>query len=123
MQFALRWLLRSPTKHGKRTVLLSDAQVVRGAIAKGRSSAQSLQQELMRIAALQMAGDRLLKLIYVQSEDNPADARSRGAVRRRRQQRSCVHVSRKLVDKRERGLTGVRKQGTWCCYPARPAED
>ena len=36
----------------------------------------------MRISALVLAGDLLLKLVYVPSEDNPADAPSRGIVRK-----------------------------------------
>ena len=64
----------------------------------------------MRVAALQLAGDLLLKLVYVPSEDNPADAPSRGVVRRWRQRRSCVHVSRKLIDKRVQDFASARKQ-------------
>ena len=94
---ALRWFLRSSTRHGKRMVLLVDAPAVKGAVAKGRSSAPSLRLEVMRIAALQMAGGILLKLVYVPSEDNPADAPSRGVVRRWRPHRDCIAHSKKQV--------------------------
>lgn len=40
----LRWLLRSPGKHGKRVAALVDAQAVIGALAKGRSSAPTLRR-------------------------------------------------------------------------------
>ena len=51
----------------------------------------------MRIAALQMAGGILLKLVYVPSEDNPADAPSRGVVRRWRPHKDCISLSKKQV--------------------------
>ena len=110
VQLALRWLLRSPAKHGRRTVFLVDAKAVAGAIVKGRSSAPTLRRELMRIAALQLAGDILLKVVYVPSEDNPADAPSRGVVRRWRGHRSCVPVSKKRLAQRERDLSSAHKQ-------------
>ena len=81
---ALRWVLRSTERHGRRTVLLIDAQAVLGAIARGRSSAPSLRRAVMRTAAYAIGGDLLLHLIYVPSEDNPADAPSRGVGGRRR---------------------------------------
>ena len=97
IQRALRWLLRTTKRHSRRTVLLVDAQAVRGAVAKGRSSAPCLRREVTRIAALQLAGDLLLKLVYVPSEDNPADAPSRGVVRRWRKRRSCTAKSKKRL--------------------------
>ena len=78
-------------------VLLVDAQAVLGAVAKGRSSSPSLQREIMRIAALQLVGGILLKLVYVPSEDNPADAPSRGVVRRWRPRKNCIAQSKKQV--------------------------
>ena len=110
VQLALRWLLRSAARHGRRTVLLVDAQAVKGAVAKGRSSSLYLRREIMRIGALQLAGDLLLKLVYVPSEDNPADAPSRGIVRRRRQRLSCTVDSKRLTEKRARDLASVKKQ-------------
>ena len=73
----LKWFLRAPSRHGKRVPFLVDAKAVLGAAAKGRSSAPSLRNEIRRIGAHVLAGNLLLKLVYVPSEDNPADAPSR----------------------------------------------
>ena len=90
VRLALRWYLRSVARHGTRMVLLVDAQAVLGAVSKGRSSSASLRREIMRIAALQLVGGLLLKLVYVPSEVNPADAPSRGIVRRWRARKGCI---------------------------------
>ena len=78
----LKWLLRSPGRHGKRTPVLIDALTVLGAAAKGRSSAPSIRHEIREISALILAGNLLFRPVYIPSEDNPADAPSRGIVRR-----------------------------------------
>ena len=72
----------------RRLVLLVDAQAVLFACAKGRSSAPTLRFELGRIAALSLAGNGLVRFIYVPSEYNPADAPSRGIVSK--QQRALL---------------------------------
>ena len=82
ISLALRWLLRSPRKHATRVPLLCDAQAVLHAAVKGRSSAPTFRYELRRIAALSLAGDILVRYIYVPSACNPADAPSRGLQRR-----------------------------------------
>ena len=87
---AVKWVLQSPQRHAKRTVVLIDAQAVCGAFAKGRSSSALFGRELRRLAALCVAGDLWLRVLYVPSEDNPADAPSRGIVRRWRARGSCV---------------------------------
>jgi len=74
----LRWLLRRSSRHGKRTTLLVDALAVRGAIAKGRSSAPTFRVPMRRIAAQVLAGDLAIKLVYVPTEQMPADKGSRG---------------------------------------------
>ena len=51
----------------------------------------------MRIAALQLVGGLLVKLVYVPSEDNPADAPSRGIVRRWRKRANCMARSKKQL--------------------------
>ena len=48
---ALRWTLRSVARHSRRTTFLIDARTVLGAVAKGHSSAASLQREVMWIGA------------------------------------------------------------------------
>ena len=119
VQLALRWILRSVSRHGKRTVLSVDAQAVKGAVARERSSSASLRREIMRIGALQLAGDLLLKLVYVPSEDNPADAPSRGIVRRRRPRPSCVVSSKRLTEKQARDRASVLRQrqpGVRCAH-------
>ena len=82
VSLGLRWLLRSTGRHARRTTILIDAQSVLGAVRKGRSSAPSLKRELRFIGALILGGDLLVRCLYVPSEDNPADAPSRGVVRK-----------------------------------------
>lgn len=83
---ALRWLLRAASRHSRRTLFLIDAQTVLGAVAKGRSSAPTIRRDTMRVAALLLAGDVQPYYAYAPSEDNPADAPSRGIMRRWRRQ-------------------------------------
>ena len=78
----VEWLLRSVARRSCRVPVLVDAKTVLCAAAKGRSSSPGLLRILRRLAALVFAGDLLLRLVYVPSEDNPADAPSRGVVRR-----------------------------------------
>jgi hypothetical protein len=47
------------------------------AIAKGRTSSLSLQQELRPLCALLLASSQWLALAYVETSDNPADKPSR----------------------------------------------
>ena len=94
VSLSLRWLLRSVHRHSKRTVLLVDATAVCGALAKGRSSSPTLKHELRRIAALAIAGDLWIRVVYIPSEDNPADAPSRGIVRKWRT-KQCLKASAK----------------------------
>ena len=51
-------------------------------------SAPTLRREIRRIGAYVLAGDLLLKPVYIPSEDNPGDAPSRGIVRRWRSRRT-----------------------------------
>ena len=78
----LRWLCRSTRKHSHRVIVLVDAKAVIGAAAKGRTSAPSFKMQVRKLAALTVAGDFLIRYIYIPSEDNPADAPSRGLTRR-----------------------------------------
>jgi hypothetical protein len=77
----LRWLCRSERKHAHRVVVLVDAKAVLGAAAKGRTSAPSFKMQLRKLAALTLAGDFLVRYIYIPSEDNPADEPSRNIAR------------------------------------------
>ena len=79
---SLRWLLRSASRHGKRIVLLVDAKAALGAVAKGRMNAPAFHGPLCSVNALLLASNTLLRPVYVPSEDNPADAPSRGRRRR-----------------------------------------
>ena len=98
IRLALRLWLRSAHRHGRRLVMLVDAQAVMGAVCKGRSSSPSLRKEILRIAALQLAGNLHLHLVYVPSEDNPADAPSRGIVRQWRTRTTCKARSKRIVE-------------------------
>ena len=99
----LRWLLRSGTRHSVRTVCLVDSKVVLGGVNKGRSSSLPILRVLRRIAALHLAGDLLVRLIYVPTECNPADAPSRG-VRPRPVSRAARNQTKKdkIKEKRSR---------------------
>ena len=88
--------------------MLIDAKAALCAIAKGRTNAPAFHQTLCSINALLLATDTLLRPVYVPSEDNPADAPSRG--RRRRL------VNRRVLQKpgfckAERGLHRLQQEG------------
>ncbi len=78
----LRWLLRSSRHFHHRIVMLIDAKAALSAVAKGRTGAPSFRPTLCSINAHLLASDTLLRPIYIPSEDNPADAPSRGRRRR-----------------------------------------
>ena len=79
---ALKWALRSARHFHQRLVVLVDAKAILGAASKGRTSAPGIRGILRKIGALLMGTNSLLRLVYIPSEDNPADAPSRGIVRR-----------------------------------------
>jgi hypothetical protein len=62
---------------GKRVLVLSDSQVVIGAVTKGRSSSPQLLRRLRTVSALVLAGGIRLSVRWVPSEFNPADGPSR----------------------------------------------
>ena len=74
-------VLRSVRRHSRRTVFLVDATAVCGAVAKGRCSSPTMKHEIKHIAALAIAGDLWVRVVYIPSKDNPKDAPSRGVVR------------------------------------------
>ena len=98
LHLLLRWLLRVGKRHGHRVVALVDAKAILCAASKGRTSAASIRNDLRKIAALTIAGDLHMHYVYVPSEDNPADAPSRG-------------VRRKITKTKQNGLRRARPQG------------
>ena len=88
----LRWMFRTPKNHRKRCLILADAQAILSAIKKGRSSAPSIAREIAHVGALIMAGDVLLRTIYVPCEDKPADEPSRGIMTKRRRRNTAAPV-------------------------------
>ncbi|CAE6938118.1 HET-E1 [Symbiodinium sp. CCMP2592] len=79
---AVKWALRSKRNFNRRIVVLVDAKAVLGAATKGRTSAPVIRGVLRKLAALLLSTNSLLRLVYVPTEHNPADAPSRGRRRR-----------------------------------------
>ena len=105
VRLGLRWALRKVGRFHHRLLFLVDARASIAAVAKGRSGAASFKRTLSSIGALQLATNTMMRCLYIPSEDNPADAPSRGRPRRRRK---TVKVQR--FDKRARRLhTAVRE--------------
>ena len=75
---AVKRLLRTQKHFHRRLVVLIDAKAVLGAATKGRTSAPCIRGVLRRLGATLLAANCLLRLVYVPSEENPADAPSRG---------------------------------------------
>ena len=73
--------MRKRSNHCRRLPVLVDAQAVIGSAAKGRTSAPTTKRQIRHLGAMVVAGALLLRLIYIPSEDNPADASSRGVRR------------------------------------------
>lgn len=90
VRIAVDWIARCAENHGQRWVLLIDAKAVLGAVAKGGTSAGTLQRQVCRIAALMLACDVTLHLLYIPSEHNPPDAPSRGRAHARPASVHCV---------------------------------
>lgn len=97
----LRWVLRSRARHCSRVVVLVDSAVWLGAAAKGRSST-ALNRLLRKAAALEMAGDLMVHLVLVPSDENPSDAPSRGKRFRKPGKVNVMHE--KLVKRRMRAI-------------------
>ena len=71
--------------------MLIDAKAALCAVAESRTNAPAFHPTLCSINALLLATDALFRPVYVPSEDNPADAPSRG----RRRRPTDRHVLRK----------------------------
>ena len=79
---ALKWALRAPKRFHTRLVMLIDAKATVCCLAKGRSGAAAFKGPAASFAAHVLASDVLIRPLYIPSEDNPADAPSRGRRRR-----------------------------------------
>ena len=94
----VRWYTRTRRHQHTRIPILVDAKVVLGCAVKGRSSSRALRGILRALAAHQLGADILLRLVYVPTDENAADAPSRGVKhapkavsRSRRQRRRDLH--------------------------------
>ena len=56
---------------------LLDSQVCIGLLCKGRSSSQIMRRLLRKTASLLLSSSSQIVLLYVKTDDNPADAPSR----------------------------------------------
>ena len=74
---AVKWVMSHPLSTGTRLSVLSDSEVVIGAIRKGRSSSRPLLRRLRALGAWVMGGGLQLDLDWVPTEFNPADGPSR----------------------------------------------
>jgi len=90
---AFKWFLRAPSRHWRRVVMLVDAKSVLGALVKGRSFAPTLRHGIRQTALLSLAGGLHMKYVYIASEQNPADAPSRDAIRRKHKKKQCSCVT------------------------------
>ena len=75
---SVAWRLRAVDNVHSRGIHLLDSMVCLGALAKGRSASRRLGPILAKVNALLMAGSFCPILGYVRTEENPADAPSRG---------------------------------------------
>ena len=96
LNIGLSWLLRRPERHGRRIVVLLDSRVAIGAASKGRSSSQALLRCLRRTAALTLAGQLQPYYLYIGTDENPADAPSRGLLQRKREPKGLRRLQRTL---------------------------
>ena len=62
---------------GRRLLLLSDSSTCVGAINKGRSSSYRILRPLRSISALLLGAGIALRVLWIPTELNPADAASR----------------------------------------------
>ena len=68
---------REGLRNARIVVCVGSRVVVVGAVAKGRSSSQQLNEHLRRLAVLALAADVAVQVVWVGTEANPSDAASR----------------------------------------------
>ena len=83
LKLAIKYHSRRAHTHGSRLCVLGDARAILCAAIKGRSSARAIRPIMRAIAALSLACNYYVKLLYIPSESNPSDAPSRGKHRHR----------------------------------------
>lgn len=83
VETSLRWRLFRLRQPNARILHLVDSMVSLHVLNKGRTSSRRLRSVSRRIAALQIAGNFLLVLAYVNTKVNPADAPSRKGQKRK----------------------------------------
>ena len=96
LNLGLAWFLRRPERHNRRVVVLLDSRVALGGASKGRSSSGPLLRALRRTTALTLAGQLQPYYVYISSGEMPADAPSRGLLRRRREGAAAKLVRRRI---------------------------
>lgn len=79
----IRWRLEKCQKTRIKFVHLVDSQVVLHALSRGRSSSRKLRRTLLRINSFLLATGSMGVWTYIHTSDNPADAPSRRAVKKR----------------------------------------
>ena len=80
---SLRWRLERQHKIQVKFVHLVDSQVCLHALSRGRSSSRKLRRTLLRINSLLLATGSHVLWTYVHTKQNPADAPSRRAGKRK----------------------------------------
>lgn len=72
-----RWYLRHRQYHGTRVACHVDSQVLYYLLRRGRSSAYGLGRVARTLAAIILCGNLEVEVVWLPSEQNPADAASR----------------------------------------------
>lgn len=73
---ALEWIIKSRIRNS-RVIMLTDSQVVQGALRKGRSSSIPILLRCRKFAALSIAHNIKICVAYIPSRLNPAGGPSR----------------------------------------------
>lgn len=80
---SLKWRIEHQQRLSSKFVRMVDSLVCLHALSRGRSSSRKLKRTHMRINALLLASNSQVVWTYVHTKDNPADAPSRRAGKRR----------------------------------------